>query len=46
VRPLTAYTTRSGCGFLGLGDCYSCMRRGEELANAIASAKSRKAPKY
>ena len=46
VRPLTAYTSRSGCGFLGLGDCYSCMRRGDELGDAIAAAKSRKAPKW
>jgi serine/threonine-protein kinase len=46
VRPLTSYTSRSGCGFLGLGDCYSCMRRGDDLADAIAAAKSRKAPKF
>ncbi|HVW27650.1 MAG TPA: protein kinase [Polyangiaceae bacterium] len=45
VRPLLAFTSRSGCGFLSLGDCYSCLRRGDDLADAIAAAKSRKPPK-
>jgi hypothetical protein len=45
-RSLTSYTSRSGCGFLGLGDCYSCLRRGDDLGDAIAAAKSRKAPRF
>ena len=46
VRPLTSFQSRSGCGFLGFGDCYSCLRKGDALADALAAAKSRKAPKF
>src|ERR1700753_1401568 len=41
VRPLTAFTSRRGCGFLSLGDCYSCLRKGEDLANALSAAEGR-----
>jgi hypothetical protein len=30
-----------GCGFLGLGDCYGCMRRDGALAAAIAAIEER-----
>jgi hypothetical protein len=43
---LRKLTQRRGCGFLGLGDCYECLRRGNALAEAIAAAESRKAPSY
>jgi hypothetical protein len=46
VRPLTGFNARSGCGFLSLGDCYSCLRRGDDLATALAAAQARKGPKY
>jgi hypothetical protein len=43
--PLGRLLKRSGCGFLGLGDCYGCLRSGTDLAEAIAAAKSRPSPK-
>jgi serine/threonine-protein kinase len=46
VRPLTAFSSRGGCGFLSLSDCFSCLRRGDDLPSALAAAQSRKAPKY
>ncbi|HEX3593773.1 MAG TPA: hypothetical protein VHU80_01690, partial [Polyangiaceae bacterium] len=46
VRSLTALSSRRGCGFLGLSDCFSCLRKGDDLANALSGAQSRKAPKY
>jgi serine/threonine-protein kinase len=46
VRSLTAFSSRRGCGFLGFSDCFSCLRKGDDLANALAAAQSRKAPKY
>jgi serine/threonine-protein kinase len=33
-----------GCGFLGLGDCYSCLRRGSELSDAIDAVDARPGP--
>jgi hypothetical protein len=30
-----------GCGFLGLGDCWSCMRRDNALGAAIAAIEDR-----
>lgn len=35
---------RKGCGFLGLNDCYSCMRRSDELTRALSAADARPAP--
>ncbi len=35
-----------GCGFLGLSDCYSCLRGSKALPDAIAAAKSRPAPSF
>jgi hypothetical protein len=46
VRPLTSFSSGSGCGFLGLGDCWSCLRRNDDVSKALTAAKSRKAPKY
>jgi serine/threonine-protein kinase len=36
----------SGCGFLGLEDCYPCLRKGTGLADAIAAVSARPAPKF
>jgi len=34
VPQLNRLTDRKGCGFLGLGDCFGCLRRGKDLSNA------------
>jgi hypothetical protein len=44
--PLGRLLGRRGCGFLGLSDCYSCLRAGTELGAAIAAAKSRPSPRF
>jgi hypothetical protein len=36
----------SGCGFLGLEDCYPCLRKGTGLDDAIAAVSARPAPKF
>ncbi len=43
---LKALTARSGCGFLGLSDCYSCLRRSSDLSDAIKHAESTPAPTF
>ncbi len=43
-KRLAALTHRRGCGFLGLGDCFECLRRTSELSDALKSAKARPAP--
>jgi hypothetical protein len=43
---LKKFKDRRGCGFLGLSDCFGCLRRGEDLGNAIAAAESRDAPEF
>jgi serine/threonine-protein kinase len=45
-RPLKALTSRSGCGFLGLGDCFSCLRQGDDLSEAIKAVQTRKGPRF
>jgi hypothetical protein len=45
-RPLKALTSHSGCGFLGLGDCFSCLRRGDDLSEALKAVQSRKGPRF
>ena len=42
---LTRLSDRKGCGFLGLGDCFGCLRRGKDLSNAQKAAADRAAPK-
>jgi hypothetical protein len=44
-RRLTQLASRRGCGFLGLSDCFSCLRKGDDLALATKAAQGRKAPK-
>jgi hypothetical protein len=38
---------RRGCGFLGLRDCFTCLRanKGKELAAALKAASERPAPR-
>jgi hypothetical protein len=45
-RPLNALTSRKGCGFLGLGDCFSCLRQGDDLSEALKAAQARKGPRF
>ncbi|HEY5958729.1 MAG TPA: hypothetical protein VIV60_19345, partial [Polyangiaceae bacterium] len=35
-----------GCGFLGLQDCYSCLRGTRALGVALEAAKSRPGPSF
>ncbi|HVU04237.1 MAG TPA: serine/threonine-protein kinase [Polyangiaceae bacterium] len=46
VRPLSQLSARSGCGFLGLADCYPCLRGADDsLGDARKAVQDRKAPK-
>jgi len=47
VPVLTRLADRRGCGFLGLRDCFECLRtaRGKDLADAKKAASERPAPK-
>ncbi len=46
LRPLKALRTSRGCGFLGLKDCFPCVRSGTALKDAIAAAEARPAPTF
>jgi hypothetical protein len=39
LKPMAA---RSGCGFLGINDCFPCLRQDKVLADAIAAIEARK----
>jgi hypothetical protein len=45
-RPLNQFSSRGGCGFLGLGDCYPCLRQGTALAEALEATQARQGPRY
>jgi len=45
-RPMNALTSRKGCGFLVLGDCFSCLRQGDDLSEALKSVQARKGPRF
>ena len=45
VRPLKPLLNTRGCGFLGLGDCYRCLRR-DDVTQAIEASQRRAAPRY
>jgi serine/threonine-protein kinase len=36
-----SYGKRGGCGFLGMSDCYGCMRKDDTLEKATAALRSR-----
>jgi hypothetical protein len=46
VPALTRINDRRGCGFLGLRDCFACLRveKGKELTAALQAASQRPAP--
>jgi len=46
VSKLKALKSRRGCGFLNLGDCFSCLRSGDDLQRATAAAEGRPAPTF
>jgi len=46
VPSLKRFDDRRGCGFLGLGDCYSCLRAGKDLSATADSAGARPAPTF
>ena len=43
---LKSLTGRRGCGFLSLSDCYSCLRSGDALEQAVKAAEGRPAPSF
>jgi hypothetical protein len=43
---LTRLGERRGCGFLGLADCYSCLRASGELTRAVDSARANPRPTF
>jgi eukaryotic-like serine/threonine-protein kinase len=46
VAPLLSrLADRRGCGFLGLRDCFACLRSGKDFANAQKAVAERPAPK-
>ncbi|HEX4513609.1 MAG TPA: hypothetical protein VH054_08740, partial [Polyangiaceae bacterium] len=38
---IETYANKGGCGFLGMRDCYGCMRKDDTLEKATAAIKSR-----
>jgi serine/threonine-protein kinase len=46
VPALKRFDDRRGCGFLGLSDCYSCLRAGKDLSAAGTGAAARPAPSF
>ncbi len=46
LSPLRRYRATNGCGFLGFGDCYKCLRRDNSLEKAIAAVGKREAPRF
>jgi len=46
VPALKRFDDRRGCGFLGLSDCYYCLRSGKDLGAAANAAAARPAPSF
>ncbi len=44
LAKLKRLKSHRGCGFLGLGDCYSCLRRGSDLSDAVEAVEGRPGP--
>jgi len=44
VPLLQGLTSKRGCGFAGLQDCWGCLRNGNQLNEAIKAAEKRPAP--
>lgn len=45
-RILQKLTSRKGCGFLKLGDCYPCLRGDSNLSDALNSVQKRPEPRF
>lgn len=43
---LKRFEDRRGCGFLGLSDCYACLRSSKDLSTTSASVAARSAPQF
>jgi serine/threonine-protein kinase len=46
LKPLTRLRSKSGCGILQLGDCYTCLRGNDALESAIREVGRRPAPRF
>ncbi len=46
LLPLRRLQSSTGCGFLGLQDCYPCLRKDAALEEAIAAVAERPAPRF
>ncbi|MBX3130028.1 MAG: serine/threonine protein kinase [Polyangiaceae bacterium] len=46
LAKLRSFSARRGCGFLGMSDCFSCLRVNKDLSDAIKRAESTPAPKF
>jgi hypothetical protein len=46
LAPLKRLQAKSGCGFLSLEDCYSCLRADGNLEPTIAAVSERAAPRF
>ncbi|MEO8181142.1 MAG: serine/threonine-protein kinase [Deltaproteobacteria bacterium] len=46
LAPLKRLQAKSGCGFLGLKDCYSCLRGEGALEQAQSAVSDRPAPRF
>ncbi len=46
IPTLKRFEGRRGCGFLGLLDCYGCLRAGKDLAAAVDGVAARSAPNF
>jgi serine/threonine-protein kinase len=43
---LKTLSQRRGCGFFGMRDCWSCLRKGDDLKNALEKAEANPAPTF
>ncbi|HEY4103992.1 MAG TPA: hypothetical protein VGM44_08875, partial [Polyangiaceae bacterium] len=47
VTPLLKrFDDRRGCGFLGLGDCYGCLRASKDLSTTADAVATRPGPEF
>jgi serine/threonine-protein kinase len=44
VGKIKSLQSGRGCGFLGFGDCFPCLRGNKDLSNALKAAESRPVP--
>ncbi len=45
-KKLKSLNGSRGCGFLGVQDCYPCLRSGSELKDAVEAVSKREAPNF